>query len=411
MNDRIPTADNAAKLIIDVLVSVRNDGASVDQQLSSLKAKLFDEEFVRGQDRQAVLKKVNKGMGVNWSMNQVKRADGTLLDQITSINSGRNDKLIPVDELHGSSTVKGPSSEMAPQLTATERLLAANASPAVQDTAAQALATEQVVAPVAAPQVAAATTPAAPVAPTQSNTSEENLTMNLHSVNSNNTNTNNTAAADAVDLQSFINSLTAAGAGTPELRKELWVNFITQDSMINELWKGHTPAEGVASDQVIYDFVVARQPVADAFLVFLNTKTITGIEASAEAKSRFSFTGERDEGIRTSWIAAGSAIIGGGLEMTARGGLTMGAAIGTVLGAGASFFAGEMIDDHVEGQFGRYVAGGTLGLILGAGGSALGRSVLPGETLMGNKMNAELPAPSAPAFQTPIGVSASLAGL
>lgn len=412
MNDRIPTADNAAKLIIDVLVSVRNDGATVDQQLSSLKAKLFDEEFVRGQDRQAVLKKVNKGMGVNWSMNQVKRADGTLLDQITAINN-RDDKLIPVDELHGSSTVKGPSSELAPQLTATERLLAANANPAVQEPAAQTLTTEQVAVSVAAPQAAPAAAPAAPVAQTQSNTSEENLTMNLHSVNNetNNTNTAAGATVDKIDMQAFINSLTAAGAGTPELRKELWVNFITQDSMINELWKAHVPAEGAPSDQVIYEFVVARQSVADAFLVFLNSKTISGIEATAEAKSRFSFTGERDEGIRTGWIAAGSAIIGGGLEMTARGGLTMGSAIGTVLGAGASFFAGEMIDDHVEGQFGRYVAGGTLGLILGAGGSALGRSVLPGETLMGNKMNAELPAPSAPAFQTPIGVSASLAGL
>lgn len=402
MNDRIPTADTAAKLITDVLISVRNDGATVEHQLSNLKAKLFDEEFVRPNDRQAVLKKVNKGMGVNWSMNQVKRADGAMLEQVAAINNSRNaSNPIPVDELHGSSTVKGPSSaELAPQLTATERLLTANCRPApvLQEPAAPDLTAEQV-----------ADLAAAPAAQTSS-TSQENTDMNFAQ---DNLNTNTAAAADLDknDFQSFIDSLTGAGANTPELRKELWVGFITQDAMINELWKAHVPAEGVSDDQKIYNFVVARQPVANSFMAFLSSKSGTGIEATAEAKSRFTLTGERDEGIRTSWVAAGAAVIGGGMEMFARGGLTLGSAVGTVLGAGASFFAGEMVDEHIESQFGRYVAGGTLGLALGGAGSALGRSVLPGAPLLGNTMNAELPAPSAPVFQTPAGISASLAGL
>jgi hypothetical protein len=415
MNDRIPTADNAAKLITDVLISVRNDGATVDQQLSNFKAKLFDEEFVRPQDRQAVLKKVNKGMGVNWSMNQVKRADGAMLEQVTQINAQRgNDKpLIPVDELHGSSTVKGATSaEMAPQLTATERLLAANQTPA-----ATAQSTAQVVELPVTPAAPAAeqVAPAADTAAQTSSTSQENTNMKLVQdiTAANNTNTAPAADGAAVDFDMFIAGLTHAGANTPELRKELWVGFITQDAMIHELWKGHVPAEGVNSDQQIYNFVAARKPVGDAFVTYLASKANTGIEATAEAKSRFSFTGDRDEGIRTSWVAAGSAVIGGGIEMFARGGLTLGSAVGTVLGAGASFFGGELVDEHIEGDFGRYVAGGTLGLILGAGGSALGRAVLPGAPLLGsgNTMNAELPAPSAPVFQTPAGVSASLAGL
>ena len=116
--------------------------------------------------------------------------------------------------------------------------------------------------------------------------------------------------------------------------------------------------------------------------------------------------GERDEGIRTSWIAAGSALIGGGMEMTARGGLTAGSAIGTALGGIGAFFAGEQVDNMVEGQFGRYVVGGMVGLALGAGGSALGRSVMPGSNLMSLGSSDQAPAEAlpAPVHHVPVGL-------
>lgn len=102
-------------------------------------------------------------------------------------------------------------------------------------------------------------------------------------------------------------------------------------------------------------------------------------EGLKHTKSRFSLTGEDEEaGPRGGWIGFGAAVVGGGIEMFARDGATVGAAIGTLGAAVGSFLGGELVDKYVDNRLGRYVAAGMMGMGAGSLGSAIGRNLITG---------------------------------
>jgi len=217
---------------------------------------------------------------------------------------------------------------------------------------------------------------------TQSANTEEDTMTNA---NAHTTANNNNAAKD---FDGFIMFLSSKGMIDGGLRTQVFLNFMEGQPEVMARWatfSASAPAD-MDSDHRIYNFLESEQEFTKSYMGYLLTqfKIEDLTEGAAAAKSRFSLMNERDEGVRSSWIGVGAAVVGGGMEMAARGGLTVGSALGTVAGAIGSFFAGELIDSNIESQFGRYVAAGTAGLALGAVGSAVGRSLLPGNNLLGN---------------------------
>lgn len=75
------------------------------------------------------------------------------------------------------------------------------------------------------------------------------------------------------------------------------------------------------------------------------------------------------------WVGAGSALLGAGLETFASGEVTIGSAAGAVVGTGLAYWGSEKLAEKVgsESKVINYSMVGTLGLGLGAGGSAAGR--------------------------------------
>lgn len=462
-DDNVPTVDQAVESIVSQLKQMRADGAKDPQLQGYLKSQLLSNKVVFPQNRNEALKKVNHGIGANWSMTKVKQADHT-----PYVEAKPKPAPIPVDELHGSSTVdmaastehkfkmtdqpgdKGVVVKVMPdeeipkdengnnaeiivppiglrretleervvkrqqenlmqQLDQGDQYVSWNVSDTHIDHTVRLAsgdiivismnAENQVIARVNlsqqqrdAQQEAAATE----TNTTQSNTEESN--MQTQATNNTNTNAAEATAKDLNAMTDFVNLLTMKGAATPELRAAAFHYYIDtkapQAKPGFEAFMAAQPAEA-GVDQRLFAFLDAdaNKEFAKAFMLWvLSEYTPAVTETSAvEAKSRWSLMGERDEGIRSSWIGAGAAVIGGGMEAFATGGgVTVGSALGTVAGAAAAFFAGEMIDENIESQFGRYVVAGTLGLGLGAVGATLGRTLLPGNKLVGGSNNAAI---------------------
>lgn len=471
-DDNVPTVDKAVESIVSQLKQMREAGATVPQQQGYLKSQLLSNKVVFPQNRNEALKKVNHGIGTNWSMTKVKQADHT-----PYVEAKPKPAPIPVDELHGSSAVsmagsgvviettdgpkevqdlvvgdqladKGVTVKVIPdeeipkdengnnaeivipptglrretleervvkrqqenlmgQLDEGDQYVSWNVSDTHIDHTVRLAsgdiivismnAENQVIARVNlsqkqrhAQQEAAATE----TNTTQSNTEESN--MQTQATNNIDTNAAEATAKDLNAMTDFVKMLTLKGASTPELRAAAfhWYldNKAPQAKPGFDAFMAAQPAEA-GVDQRLFSFLDAdaNKEFASSFMMWILAEYAPAVtEVSvAEAKSRWSLMGERDEGIRSSWIGAGAAVIGGGMEAFATGGgITVGSAIGTVAGAAAAFFAGELIDENVESQFGRYVVAGTLGLGLGAAGATLGRTLLPGNKLIGGSSNA-----------------------
>lgn len=82
--------------------------------------------------------------------------------------------------------------------------------------------------------------------------------------------------------------------------------------------------------------------------------------------------GDRKEGFSSGVIAAGAALIGGGVEMAVRGNLSVGSGLGVALGATAGYFAANAAEDIMESETGRYLLAGSIGLVAGGLGSRAG---------------------------------------
>lgn len=364
MNTKNDQVANIASMLVAVVSRLRSEGAPEATQLAYVKTVMVDQSQVSTRDRQPVLQLVNNQLGVNWSFNHIKKAGDFNPTEPTRVT-----------ELNGTAQVNvaGQPNEASfvEKNQAGEHL---HQEPVTQSTT---------------------TAPDDQSGQTSSNANAQDTdTMNAQ--------TNNTAD-NSKSVQGFEVAMIAVGRTTPELRAAAWVAYLSTSPELTAKWDAFllTAEEGKGFDENFVSFGegLGEEEGSQAVHGFMRWCAANQPKGDAHYsdKSRFSLMGERDEGIRTSWIAAGSAVIGGGMEMFARGGLTTGSAIGTVVGGVGAFFAGEQVDSHVDSQFGRYVVGGMIGLALGAGGSALGRSLMPGSNLVslgGQQVPVEaLPAP------------------
>lgn len=350
MNTKNVQVENTASMLVAVVSNLRTESAPEATQMAYVKSVMLDQSQVATRDRQVVLQLVNNQLGTKWTFNQIKKAG-----EFVPGDTGP----VKVQELNGVSQVNvggqpNEASFVEPKLTADH---------AHQQSTSQSTTT--------APDHNGQTT-------SNANEQDDN-TMNAQANMNNDT---------AQSVQGFEVAMIAVGRTTPEQRAAAWIAYLATSPELTAKWDAFLLAADKATSfdenfitfsdnlgeeegsQTVHGFMrwcAANQPKDDAHYA---------------DKSRFSLMGDRDEGVRTSWIATGSAVIGGGMEMFARGGLTAGSAIGTLAGSVGAFFAGEQVDEHVESQFGRYVVGGMIGLALGGAGSALGRSLLPGNSLI-----------------------------
>lgn len=93
--------------------------------------------------------------------------------------------------------------------------------------------------------------------------------------------------------------------------------------------------------------------------------------AAGDDDDTYAFIRKNQDGINPRWSMAVAAAVGGGIDMAMHG-VNIGSAVGTAVGAGAAFLAGDMLED-IESASLRSFAAGALGASFGIAGSRLGR--------------------------------------
>lgn len=421
----LPSYEAAVKETIAAVKAVRDADADADL-LPVLRSKMFNEAFLDKNYRQAMLKDVNKELGTSFTMNQVRKANPALLNAEIDKVKGKHksEKMQIVDELHGSvqlpsgrkvtnnpeptspdvaETVKAirqgfmavlfeqgfndldsakrelvyssfmatlpediqamyglldeeavdPDDKFFGFLGADEKLWQAFLESFDHFKSAFAVIAEQT------QQTINAVTP----------TTLENTMTNANT-------TKAQKAAQEKTAENFISLLIANGHVTEEGRDALYNAFLAAHPDYSKAAAAASQANKTANnDHQFFAFVSSNDGIEKAFEEF-----VKGYEASTDLameapRSRFSFTGENDSGIRSGWVSVMGAVVGAGLEIVRTGNVTIGTGVGAAVGIGASFFAGEFIDSKIEGSVGRYAAASVLGLALGGIGATAGRMV------------------------------------
>jgi hypothetical protein len=188
-----------------------------------------------------------------------------------------------------------------------------------------------------------------------------------------------------------VTALIAINFAAAEDRKVLLDAFILANDNFAYLGRQFDKADVAIESLSAEDFAVLK-----AWAVEYNKiESEKGAQAFIDASTR-------DGGFDSSWIGVGAAVVGGGLSMLAKGEVTLGGLLGTAAGAGGAYFLSNQFDDKFEGDFGRYLVAGSIGLALGGVGAHLGGavidSVMPVTLLGGNKEVASIEQPAAGGF-------------
>jgi len=161
---------------------------------------------------------------------------------------------------------------------------------------------------------------------------------------------------------------------TAAQREEVFEAWVNSDKALKKEYKAFLKAadgQFEKSDQIIGMFLVTSSSNVKNLADFVTF----AMDYKPSKTNSYSFLRENDNGIRSGWAAVGSALILGSLDQVQRG-FTIGSIAGTVVGAGASFFVAEQLDEHISNTFLRTAAAAALGGALGVGGSRLGTYML-----------------------------------
>lgn len=421
----LPSYEDAVKETIAAVKAVRDADDAADL-LPVLRSKMFNETFLDKNYRQSMLKEVNKELGTSFTMNQVRKANPALLNaEIDKVKGKHNsEKLQVVDELHGSvqlpsgrKVTNNPEPAAAEVVKPTKKIRQDFMAMLFEqgfndlDLAKRELVYSSFMAGMHdAVQERYALLNVEDHGPDDKffaflGNNEEMWEAFVESFNQfksafaviaeqtqetinavtpttlENTMTNaNAAKAPKADqektVENFIALLAGNGLATEESRDALYNAFLAAHPDYSKAAAAASQANKTASnDHQFFAFVTGSNAIEKAFEEFAK-----GYEASTDLpseapRSRFSFTGENDSGIRSGWVSVMGAVVGAGLEIVRTGNVTIGTGIGAAVGIGASFFAGEFIDTQIEGSVGRYAAASVLGLALGGIGATAGRMV------------------------------------
>lgn len=366
--------------------------------------------FTKGQRAQAV-KAINTEFKFATTLHDIKAAGRAV-----------KSAAMHVDGLSGTATVK---QELEPAKS--NDLAVDPATPRAHSTPVKSIPTgirESVRSKAAAPAVAGNTN-----TETNSNTTEETTMRTPQEITADaqakfaaengNVATGAAVAGDHVHATAANNAATGAALTGEELNltTDIIAAFLATHPQHQAGWNAHQAGNGNANFvESFKTWVKATPAVTTDFLVFLK-KYHDAAAASAPIslgdRVMTTLRGDRDSGLRSGVVAAGAAVIGGGLEMAFKGSVGLGSALGTAAGATGAYFAAEAADGLMESETGRYIVAGSIGVVAGGLGSRIGR--VAQDRMSGVAADApalvEAPAPAPSAPTSLIGNSSAIANL
>ena len=344
------STEMAIKVIVGDVRVLQDGGAGLEEQLSFVKQHLFDESFMDKKDRNNALKEINQFLGTNWSMTQIRKSPTKSFTKTTTNN------LVEVDELNGSIVIQtAPESEVAQEVVAEQTKTNSDEEIAMNTVNTAAAA----VAPAPVPTVEAVEIPLQSLAVAQARMFFEYL---------------------GTDLETGFQKLNAFMEANPEVNK----GFTELTSKNSDLSREQ-------------NFCIWMDTDKEGSRLF----SIEVAQSTLGHSKEVNFSGQ-SEGIQSKWVGAVGAVVGGALEMFARGEVNIPKVAGTIAGAAGAYFAGDLIDDNIDSQYGRYAVAGAVGLALGGAGSAVGG--MAGNAFGRGKDVAPQPAPTTPAKMETIGM-------
>lgn len=370
-NKSVPVFADSVNVVIEKVKDLRANKASSAEIQQAVALLLNDDNLFTKAQRPAGLKAVNKALGTNYSLTQIKRAAKATAESSTKKELPPMEKALRVDGLSG---------------VANGDLLASiSRMPVVEDVVKEAV--EEV--PSQIPPAGALFIPAEEFSGTVNftlvnETTNVNVTPELTQENTMNTTTQTQATAQAAagqvvdsmspeDVELF---LISAGVATEAQLSSFMKHFFANHQ---DLFNGFTAFATIhptkTNRELLTAWVNLDPTNAVAFMRFTKAKVETQQQPEQSFGDRVitSLRGNRETGFSSGTVAAVTAVLGGGIEMAMRGSLSIGTGIGTALGATAGYFAAEATSDMMDSETGRYIVAGSIGLVAGGAGSRLGR--------------------------------------
>lgn len=207
--------------------------------------------------------------------------------------------------------------------------------------------------------------------PTQA--TSENTNMNTEQTRA----PKNTTDSHATTAAAFILDMVTLGFETPKARDDLYNAFLEAHPSFKEIASvAASEHKKDNNDQKFVEFLNTSPAIEKAFREFATKFSIQVASViTPEERSRFSFTGEDDQAVRSGWVAVAASLVGAGLEAVRTGNITIGSGIGALAGTTGAFFAAEYVDKHVDSTMVRYGASAAIGAALGTIGASVGRIV------------------------------------
>lgn len=203
--------------------------------------------------------------------------------------------------------------------------------------------------------------------------------------------------------------LRQAGATTPEEVERLKARLFAAHPALEKDYLDSTVGLAAGGTQVrLGGWVTSSAANSLVFMQFVKKEIEQASEPEVEtgvvAKVMTTLRGDRKEGFSSGVVAAAAAVVGGGIEMAVRGNLSVGSSVGIALGATASYFAANAVEDVMESETGRYLLSGSVGLVIGGLSSRAGSIV---QSSMSRNEYAEDVAKALPEVHRPTGTLAN----
>lgn len=209
--------------------------------------------------------------------------------------------------------------------------------------------------------------------------------------------------------------LQQAGATTPQAVEALKDALFKEHPALQKEYLDSTVGLAAGGTQVrLGGWVTASVQNSMLFMQFAKKQIEAKAQPEEDAESGVMATvmttlrGDRKEGFSSGVVAAAAAVLGGGIEMAVRGNLSAGSVAGVALGATASYFAANAVEDVMESETGRYLLSGSIGLVVGGLSSRAGSIV---QTSMQMGVHGDDVAKALPDLHRPTGTLAAPANV
>jgi len=370
------TLNESLEVVKARIKEMQDEKSSRAAILVELNGFIQDTSLFSQKQRAIVVREVNKVFKLNTTMSEIKRA-------IKTVNTAPAEKATPVDSLSGSAKLEvqepAPAEAQAP----------APEAPAEQPEETQPTAT--------VPSTIQEATVMPNVKETLETVSER---INVEAPKAPAAKTEDVFASHVQEVQDILAKL---GADSEETRAKIVDGFIANYPSIVPTWnlmKGYpNGGHGIAGTLAMFlNMNLENRKMFEAFVTpvlnqvqsaqatvspvgdlgTVKPELAVDVQVQTPGLSERIMTtvrGKRDSGFSSAFVAAAAAVVGGGLEMVSRGSVSLGAGVGTAVGATGAYFLGGATENLMESETGRYLLAGAIGVAAGGIGSRAGRAV------------------------------------